>query len=169
MKLHVLRKFQDDRNLGKCHVWTLLLIWTLSHHTNSVSWVNVLFPHLHCTTVPTQQAYSVTGQWSHWRKIKEWKECLEFSADIRSVDLSLKWLLPLQMWLYAPQSKQNGKTHKNCHREGKYQGTHAEMDLKKSPFKNLIPSLTDVPINFVAPVLHRMGSLSLWESPSRLG
>ena len=38
--------------------------------------------------------------------------------------------------------------------------------LKKSPFKNLTPSLIDIPINFVAPVLHTMGSLSLWESPS---
>lgn len=41
--------------------------------------------------------------------------------------------------------------------------------LKKSPFKNLTPSLIDIPINFVAPVLHTMGSLSLWESPSDQG
>ena len=56
--------------------------------------------------------------------------------------------------------------HENRHREGKYRGTHAEMDLKKSPFKNLTPYLIDIPMNFVAPVLHTVGSLSLWESPS---
>lgn len=63
--------------------------------------------------------------------------------------------------------KANGEKHKYCHRERKDLGTRAGMNLKASPLKNLIPSLINISINFLATMRHRRVSLSSWQPRSR--